>query len=108
MAADLEAEVPAIDKSLLECSAEEVAAVRLARSGAVGAVTWGGGARRGRGARGGGPLSFESEASRGGRGQTGDSGCSPSPPPSLRGGLRCDLLRLPRGLLRPGPSAAGT
>lgn len=42
MAADLEAEVQAIDKSLLECSAEEIAVVRRRARGGRVRSAWGG------------------------------------------------------------------
>lgn len=48
MAAELETEVPAIDKSLLECSAEEIAAVRRERSARGGGAARLSGPRRGR------------------------------------------------------------
>lgn len=41
MAADLEAEVQAIDKSLLECSAEEIAVVRRRARGGRARSAWG-------------------------------------------------------------------
>lgn len=52
MATELETEVQAIDKSLLECSAEEIAAVRRARSARGGEAARLSGPRRGRAGRG--------------------------------------------------------
>lgn len=51
MATELETEVQAIDKSLLECSAEEIAAVRRARSARGGEAARLSGSRRGRAGR---------------------------------------------------------